>query len=299
MNWGGGGLEFADLPYHDTTTNTDLTMNRVSSPNLGRWHSPDPVPGNPSNPQSWNMYAYVANNPTTSIDPLGLDPCTSANTGPGGSYACSPEHAAQSNLMDPLGVLSIWMGVMSNGLGGFTETVTDQTYDYVQYVNGDPEEHTGNMLVYAMSFLPGLWSSTGCGGSQPSYSSLLTASEKRVAQDLGKANCALDFNSPLAPTISALSNVQFGNLGPITGEGGYYGQVNGQGQITLNSQVDWASPQPVMLGSMSNEVMSTSLLTAGQYMDLAILHELEHYQGTIGNPDTQSVMVSLFWDCIK
>jgi len=94
LNWGGGGLEFADLPYRDTTTNTDLTMNRVTSPNLGRWHSPDPIAGNPTNPQSWNMYAYVANNPTTSIDPLGL--CSSV--GPGGGFDCSPEEAAQSNI---------------------------------------------------------------------------------------------------------------------------------------------------------------------------------------------------------
>src|SRR5258705_7849672 len=30
---------------------------------------------NPSNPQSWNRYAYVLNNPLNSIDPLGLSDC--------------------------------------------------------------------------------------------------------------------------------------------------------------------------------------------------------------------------------
>ena len=80
QNSGSGGLEFADLPYRDTTTNIDLTMFRVSSPNLGRWHSPDPMGGDITNPQSLNRYAYVANNPATSIDPLGLD----------GQTACGP-----------------------------------------------------------------------------------------------------------------------------------------------------------------------------------------------------------------
>ena len=136
QNWGGGGLEFADLPYRDTTTNIDLTMFRVSSPNLGRWHSPDPMGGDITNPQSLNRYAYVMNDPTALIDPLGLDPCTSANTGPGGSFACSPQHAAQSNMpgggdgegVDPGGNIfgyNIWdalegntPGLWINGDGG-------------------------------------------------------------------------------------------------------------------------------------------------------------------------------------
>jgi RHS repeat-associated protein len=98
LNWGGGGLEYADLPYYDTNLNVDFPEYRVMSNNLGRWHSPDPVPGDPSNPQSWNRYAYVLNNPTNLIDPLGLDPCST--TGPGGGFDCSPEQAAQSNEGD-------------------------------------------------------------------------------------------------------------------------------------------------------------------------------------------------------
>jgi RHS repeat-associated protein len=42
----------------------------------GRWISPDPAGINavdPTNPQSWNRYAYVLNNPLGNVDPLGLD----------------------------------------------------------------------------------------------------------------------------------------------------------------------------------------------------------------------------------
>ena len=44
----------------------------------GRWISPDPSGRsavNISNPQSWNRYAYVLNDPMNAIDPLGLDDC--------------------------------------------------------------------------------------------------------------------------------------------------------------------------------------------------------------------------------
>jgi len=45
----------------------------------GRWISPDPAglgAVDPSNPQSWNRYAYVLNNPLSATDPTGLHDCT-------------------------------------------------------------------------------------------------------------------------------------------------------------------------------------------------------------------------------
>jgi RHS repeat-associated protein len=44
----------------------------------GRWISPDPAglsAVDPSNPQTWNRYAYVAGNPLNSTDPSGLGSC--------------------------------------------------------------------------------------------------------------------------------------------------------------------------------------------------------------------------------
>jgi len=72
-SWGADGYNFAGLPWRDLTTTTDLTTFRNFSPGLGRWLSPDPVAGDTTNPQSLNRYAYVTNNPTSTIDPSGLD----------------------------------------------------------------------------------------------------------------------------------------------------------------------------------------------------------------------------------
>jgi len=64
-------FKFADM-YRDTETGLDHTWFRQYSSNTGRWVSPDPARGNPLNPQSWNRYAYVLNNPLNLTDRLGL-----------------------------------------------------------------------------------------------------------------------------------------------------------------------------------------------------------------------------------
>jgi RHS repeat-associated protein len=49
---------------------------REYDPAQGRWISPDPAGSaavDPTNPQSWNRYSYVMNNPLANIDPTGLD----------------------------------------------------------------------------------------------------------------------------------------------------------------------------------------------------------------------------------
>jgi RHS repeat-associated protein len=74
-----------DVFYLSTGYEYDYEMNpdadyyanlRYMSASLGRFFQPDPVGGDPTNPQSWNRYAYVLNSPCTLYDQLGLDVCT-------------------------------------------------------------------------------------------------------------------------------------------------------------------------------------------------------------------------------
>jgi len=65
-----------DDAWQDSANNTYHTLNRDLSPTQGRWLTPDPAgmaAVDPTNPQSWNRYAYVTNNPVSMIDPLGLN----------------------------------------------------------------------------------------------------------------------------------------------------------------------------------------------------------------------------------
>ena len=80
-----------DGAWQDSGSNTDHTLNREYSPTQGRWLTPDPsglAAVDPSNPQTWNRYAYVTNNPLSFTDPTGLKLCDGCHfLGSGGSGA--------------------------------------------------------------------------------------------------------------------------------------------------------------------------------------------------------------------
>jgi RHS repeat-associated protein len=63
---------YASLQLYDTATDGYVPPFRYYVSNQGRWLTPDPLAGDILNPQSLNRYAYVLNNPTSMIDPLGL-----------------------------------------------------------------------------------------------------------------------------------------------------------------------------------------------------------------------------------
>jgi len=81
----------------------DFTF-REYSPSQGRWVSPDPAgvaAANPANPQSWNRYAYVNNNPLSHIDPKGLA-CQLAEDGTFINDTCiAPWYSADYNGPPP------------------------------------------------------------------------------------------------------------------------------------------------------------------------------------------------------
>jgi RHS repeat-associated protein len=62
------------LTERDEATGLDHTWFRKNEQKAGRWTSPDPYNGSMSlgNPQSFNRYSYVGNQPTNFVDPSGL-----------------------------------------------------------------------------------------------------------------------------------------------------------------------------------------------------------------------------------
>ncbi len=78
--YGTSGTADASFTGQDQDTASSLYdfLARRQSPSQGRWISPDPAGRGAVklvNPQSWNRYAYVLNNPLRLIDSTGLDSC--------------------------------------------------------------------------------------------------------------------------------------------------------------------------------------------------------------------------------
>jgi len=131
--------------------------------NQGRWIAPDPAglaAANPANPQSWNRYAYVLNNPMSNIDPSGLD-CqqligsdgawiggcdpsaptgewTGTNYGPGCSGGWCPGSGGGATWSDPnpseLGIAAQYWGRIMSGHGDPAAPMP--MYDYVGLIGG-------------------------------------------------------------------------------------------------------------------------------------------------------------------
>jgi RHS repeat-associated protein len=70
--WVSRGLFASFSDVDSETIGFDVGRARNYNYTQGRWMTPDPLGGDITNPQSLNRYAYVMNNPTTFIDPLGL-----------------------------------------------------------------------------------------------------------------------------------------------------------------------------------------------------------------------------------
>jgi RHS repeat-associated protein len=85
------GNQFTPYGNNFVIGGLDDFMFRRYHPVQGRWISPDPAgmaAADPTNPQTWDRYAYVGNNPLSYVDPLGLEspdpppgPCDDAGPG--------------------------------------------------------------------------------------------------------------------------------------------------------------------------------------------------------------------------
>lgn len=88
-----GWLGFTGDLLDDPDGNNFHTPNREYEEYEGRWMTPDPAglaAVDITNPQSWNRYAYVMNNPMSYVDPTGLEYLPSADpmAAMGGLEAC-------------------------------------------------------------------------------------------------------------------------------------------------------------------------------------------------------------------
>ncbi len=132
----------ADLSFaghdQDTVSGTYDAVFRRYDPAQGRWISPDPAGINSvdlGNPQTWNRYGYVRNNPLSLIDPLGLGGCdasgnctaTGAAPCPDGSYSMNGKCIDKPG--DPTPACNV--GEMTVSYGGAKFCVPQSAAQYI------------------------------------------------------------------------------------------------------------------------------------------------------------------------
>src|SRR5208282_2716858 len=77
---GSGGTKWQFTTYErDAESGNDYAQARYNVNRLGRFSSPDPIPGSIADPQSLNRYSYVRNMPVMAIDPTGMCPASAQN----------------------------------------------------------------------------------------------------------------------------------------------------------------------------------------------------------------------------
>lgn len=141
----------------DTIAGTYDTPNRELNPNQGRWISPDPAgmgAVDPTNPQTWNRYAYVSNNPLSRVDLTGLEMCDNddcdddgeggdGGSGDGGNGGGSWGDSAGNTGGDLPSPLNVPSGPMPNIFQGYQPTLPD--FNGVDYQVVNVTATTGNV----------------------------------------------------------------------------------------------------------------------------------------------------------
>lgn len=139
--------DFASLDG-DGESNTEHAQFRQYSGNQGRWLSPDPYLGSYdfTNPQSFNRYAYVQNNPVGSLDPSGLN-CAVGVSGCAFNCANDPNcdgqaggSAAGGGTVDGVTWSDAWGGPPPSLLGGNDFYSPGDPVDgppWYSFINGD------------------------------------------------------------------------------------------------------------------------------------------------------------------
>jgi RHS repeat-associated protein len=151
--WTGAGncgmhQTFGKLPDYDAETDQYNTLNRHYSPS-GRWLSPDPAGKGAvhlDDPQTWNLYAYVRNNPTTLTDPTGLDFNLTCKQTKDNASTCQGGLVGTTNDKGKFTATVITSASLQDPKSGVTGTVTEGgvkittasgTYTG-QFINGTP-----------------------------------------------------------------------------------------------------------------------------------------------------------------
>ena len=226
----------------DTESGNDYFGARYYASSMGRWMSPDPY-GNSvadfGNPQSWNMYSYVLNNPLKYVDPTGLDCAYLNDAGDGIESSDRNSSIGECNSNGGYWVSGQVNQVSVNGNGsynfGYSGTDADGTIfslSYANYLGPNTDNSMSSAYAAADNLLNDFLNGTG--ETVRNYD-LSTIEGRNILQSAGiqqlnariKAGCAAGQQSGPVSLSSgqAAANIPYDAAhSPVGGQvGGYAG----------------------------------------------------------------------------
>ncbi len=254
---------------------------------------------NPADPSSWNRYAYVIGDPLNIYDPGGL--CGTQVSSTFNGQSTGDPSTSTAGCGDPAQQTPV-LGSCNDPSASIDITSCGSSYQ--------PPSGTGEH-------------------GPPTLAELLALAEARVKADLAKTKCANDFKD-INTVLNKLGQISFADLGIPTyktdssgntvpvkkgflgrGDNGEAGKYNiFTTALTLNTSINWVNPanQMVIIDGVTTirsllageaQDIGVPSVTADQFMDITILHELAHPQGRVGDPDKPQNERKLWDDCIN
>ena len=255
----------------DTDTSLDYALMRFNSARLARFATPDPYSGSAyaGNPQSWNRYSYVVNDPVNSVDPLGLQTCTAKN--------CADPHQnddlAWNLLGKPCGTVfgvpvpcQFFYAILQTGATQLSwagdswmtfqsapQTVASYDYKYVpvELVAVNILDENGNILGTSYAITGGGWQLTGVTFTQTGPTTWTFTSQYPFAQTVQIFRNAGIVESPNDQKYNPLhpgNPLHLRNLAPFCSLHATVDSNSGQspGQSTTGSiHIDSVNPFPL------------------------------------------------------
>jgi len=265
--------------YFRDASGLDYALNRYYSSSHGRFLTPDPYVASASltNPQSWDRYPYVENDPVNFVDPQGLNrrgADFSVTVYATRYYDVNELWSSEANY---------WAGIWGWGGGG----------------GGSPpalEQPRGG---------GGGGSSEDSEAGNPPRQFVLGRAEAMSA--LFKPDCAKAVGAPDSATARnrlANANIEFADLGAFVVEdrGDHYKIAAGSGTIAqaiveanaiqINTRLNWIAPDltPARIDGSQNlvifdflaataQLVGANSVSGAQFRTRTILHELGHLNG--------------------
>jgi RHS repeat-associated protein len=286
-----GGLDYADQRYYINAS--------------GRFLTPEPSRGtNAADPGSWSKYGYVGGDPVNLSDPTGLARCSAV-----GSFTTNSD---PDNALNPVTTVEIQCTSFAGSV------FADQ---FVTFPGGASPGDISN----AESSL----GTTVDQAERSNFMSVIEASRQRLLSSITDT-CAKAIgakNAARADKRLSRIKITLSDPGPIHVETDPSGHITGLdpnqylaqytsgflrvGSIQFNSSVDWSYPAntfaidqngaTVLYDATSGLAFQLGIgsMTANQFTDLILLHELAHSFGRNHPVDTQAYDQNIWSHCFQ